>query len=154
METYLRTCARFNKDVTSARINKEITWPSHIYGMRPHCRVKGPLVVSGHRVFMWTVSYFCWSGFTLLGFSFVLGFQANHKTQSKILRRIIEQYLVLSSNYTNPPRFLRCTPGKNNKSSEIQLRRSHFRFKFNNFLSLQSNFILIIRWPVFWWFYC
>lgn len=36
-------------------------------------RVKGFLVVSGHGVFIWTVSYFGWSGFTLLGFSFVFG---------------------------------------------------------------------------------
>lgn len=113
-------------------------------------RVQGFVVVSGRRVFIWTVSYFGWSGFTLLGVSFVLGLQVHHKTQSKLQQRIIEQYLVLSSNYTS---FLRCTPGKNNKSSEIQVRRSHFRSNFNNFLSLRSSFILIIRWPVFWCFY-
>lgn len=34
---YFRTCARLKKNVTGARMNKEITQSSHIYWMSPHC---------------------------------------------------------------------------------------------------------------------
>lgn len=65
-------------------IKKSYDLPTFIEGDHTVTRAKGPLAVSGHRVFIGTVSYFGRSGFTLLGFSFVLGFGVNHKTQSKI----------------------------------------------------------------------
>ena len=119
-------------------------------------RVKGFLVVSGHGVFIWTVSYFGWSGFTLLGFSFVLGFQVNHKTQSKIQWRIIEQYLVLSSNYTNPPRFFRRTPGEKisllRSSSDDPILDSNLITSWvsNSILYSQMNCFLMLLLLIVW----
>lgn len=86
MFSIIETYAGFNKYVTVARINKKKSHDHPTFSEWDHTviRVKGSLVVSGGRIFLWAVSSFGWSGFTLPGFSFVLGFYVNHKTQSKI----------------------------------------------------------------------